>query len=132
MSYPNYLQIAMLAKHKPRTKLAKHIEPSAFVFAFLTHVQEYFKEKNHVFRVLEPLLDSVFIEDKSTTLSLDHVELGELHLFTSSLIYYSPSGLLESLVFNYEGYQEVSIGDYLLLLFEFCAHLFGESFLYAK
>ena len=131
MSYPNYLQIVMLAKHKPRVKMFKYIDSSDFLIAFLNHVQEYFADRNRVFRILEPLLDSTFTEDKSTTLSLDHVELGELHLLSSSLIYYSPSGLLESLVFNYEEYKDFSVGDYTLLLYEFCAHLHGEAFIYA-
>jgi hypothetical protein len=88
-------------------------------------------QTNREFSILEPLLDSYFIEDKSTTLSLDNVELGEFHITESSLIYYSPSGLIESLVFNYEDYPILTIGDYTLILFEFCAHLFGEAYLLA-
>lgn len=132
MSYPNYLQMTMLANHKPRASLHKYIEPSAFIFAFLSHIQEYFAQFDRQFRVLEPLLDSIFAEDTSTTLSLDLVELGELHLISSSLLYYSPSGLLESLVFNYEEYHSFHAGDYVLLLFEFCAILHGEAHLYEK
>lgn len=138
MINPNLSQLHMYVLHNQEAYLHSFIEEEEFIFSFLKHITEHFQQHHALFRILEPLLDPSMTDEQQTVLSIDGVEVGELHLIfnsffnQSSLVYYSPSGLLELFLLEYEDYKNLSCSDYLLLIHEFCALLSGEKTLYEK
>ena len=138
MKNPNLSQLHFYTQHHQEAYLHLFIEEETFIFSFLNHLTEYFRKHQATFRILEPLLDPSMAQEQQTVLSVDGVEVGELHLLfnsffnESSLVYYSPSGLLELFLLEYEDYKTLTCSDYLLLLHEFSALLSGEKELYNK
>ena len=136
MKNPTLSQLHLTARHRPAAVLHAMIAEEEFIFSFLTHLTEHFQQQRVVFRVLQPLLDPSMVQEQETVLSIDGVEVGELHLLfhsifnESSLVYYSPSGLLELFLFEYEDYETLTCADYLLIIHEFAALLQGEKNLY--
>lgn len=136
MKNPNFLQLSFLSRNKPNLKLYKYIDAQNFIYIFLEHLKEVFREKEIPFKILQPLLDPTFQEDKETVFSLSGVEVGSLNLLynsnfgESSLIYFSPSGLLEVLLLNYEEFFHYTISDYVLVVSEFSSILQSQYDLY--
>jgi hypothetical protein len=135
---PNLSQLIFLLNNDKNAYLAKYVSKEDFLFVFIEHLIEFFKKNKSEFNILEPLLDPILEKEQQTILSVDGIEVGELHLLfnsffdESSLVYYSPSGLLELNLFEFEDYIEFEISDYILLINEFAALLMGEKNLYQK
>lgn len=110
----------------------------AFIFSFLEHLTEHFNKQNMVFRILEPLLDPEMEKEQQTVLAINQIEVGELHLLfnsifdETSLVYYSPSGLMELYLLDFHEYESYKLSDYMLLLNEFGALIYGEKLLYDR
>lgn len=138
MKNPTLSQLHLIAHHRKEAMLHALIPEEEFIFSFLNHLTEHFQQQQALFRILEPLLDPSMVQEQETVLSVDGVEVGELHLLfnsffdESSLVYYSPSGLLELFLLEYEDYETLTCSDYLLLIHEFAALLNGEKMLYEK
>jgi ABC-type cobalt transport system substrate-binding protein len=102
----------------------------------LNHLKENFQLQSKEFKVLEPFIDPIFEENSGSSISLNGVEVGEISLLynsnfgESSLIYFSPSGLIESLVFNFEDFYEYTVSDYLLIIYELTGIIESQLKLY--
>lgn len=129
----NLQQVMLLLSNDKNKSIETICSKQDFIFLFLNHLSEYFSSYNMKFKILEPLLDPEFKEEQQTVLSIDNVEVGELFLninsFSdeSSLVYYSPSGLIESIVFDYDKFENYPLSDYLLLVHDFSSYLYGEK-----
>lgn len=138
MKNPTLSQLHFYTHRNQETYLHSLIEEEEFIFSFLKHLMEYFQQHHAHFRILEPLLDPSMTPEQETVLCIDGVEVGELHLLfnsifnVSSLVYYSPSGLLELFLLEFEDYKNLTCSDYLLLIHEFSALLMGEKNLYEQ
>lgn len=137
MDYPSLGQLSLVIKNDTDFKLHRLISKDMFIFAFIDHLKEYFKQINKEFKIMTPLFDPIFKEEQSTNISIDKIELGELNLTfnnslgeLSSLVYYSTSGLLETNLIYFEEYDDYDVSEYLLLLHEFSSTIVGESILY--
>lgn len=134
----NFSQLTFLLRNRTNAKLDKHIDRHNFFLLFITHVQEHLQSLQKDFSILQPIFDPSFKEDSSTTLAINSVEVGDLRLLfnsnygESSLVYFSPSGLIHSTLFEYDTYSDVTLSDYALLIYEFSAMLIGHELLYTN
>lgn len=135
---PNLSQLTLLLNNNKDSYISKFIKIEDFIFTFLNHLQEYFQASNNKFKILEPLLDPEIELEQKTIVGINDTEIGEIHLLSnsllsySSLVYYSPSGLLEVHILDYEDYYELKISEYIILLNEFAYMIEGEKNLYEK
>lgn len=134
----NLSQMLFLLNNQKDSRINTYIEENDFIFVFIDHLSELFSKSNQTFKILEPLLDPELDNEQQTVLSLDSVEVGELHLISNSffddasLVYYSPSGLLELYIIEFDNYPSLLLSEYILLLNEFASVLIGEKQLYEK
>lgn len=138
MKNPNLFQLLFLLRNDKDDFLSRIFDKDEFIFSFIEHLTQHFEKIDMSFTILEPLLDPEIESEQQTVLSIDNVEVGELYLICnsfsdeSSLVYYSPSGLIESYILDYDDFEEFKISDYVLLLNEFGNYLLGEKMLYQK
>lgn len=136
MKNPNLQQINFLLKNKPDVSLYKIIDENNFINIFLSHLTELFTEWEYAFSISEPFLDHSFTNEQSTLLYLNDIEIGDLFLFNNSflpetsLVYYSPSGFLETNLLTLEDVKEMQVSDYIVFVYEFASLLLGQFILY--
>lgn len=136
MKNPNLSQLLFLLNNQKNPNVSKIIPKEDFAFVFIDHLTEHFSKNHMTFRILVPFIDPEMEKEQETVLSIDGIEVGELHLLfnsffdDSSLVYYSPSGLLEIILVEFDSYEDFSVSDYILLLNEVGALLIGEKHLY--
>lgn len=136
MNNPNLSQLLFLLNNQKNPNVSKVIPKEDFAFSFIDHLTEHFSKNRMEFRILIPFIDPELEKEQETVLAIDGIEVGELHLLfnsffdDSSLVYYSPSGLMELFLMEFENYEDFSLSDYILLLNEFAALLIGEKLLY--
>lgn len=134
----NLAQYHLLLQNNTDLPLSQILPLEDFLITFITHLNELFQESELTFKNLEPIITDIPEANQETTLSLNDIELGELFLIhdssylDTSLVYYSPYGLIESTIFRYEDYNNFSISDYVILVKEFSSHLLGEYLMYSQ
>lgn len=136
MEYPNFHQLYLILTNQPSTLISKYVSKDFFIFMFLTHLQSHFSDLNKTLNILEPLLDPELTDEQSTTIAIDDTEVGDINLIhnsffdVSSLVYSPPYSSIETKIFDYEHFEDLTITDYFMLLNEFAAILFGEHIFY--
>jgi hypothetical protein len=134
----NLSQLTMMVANSKDLELSKVIDEKTLIFSFINHLKDYFSKTDQKFLLLEPLLDEELDSEQQTVLSIDGIEVGELLLLTnsffegSSLVHYSPSGLIESTLINSTLFHHYKVSDYLLMIHEFASVLLAEKLLYKK
>lgn len=133
----NLSQLMLLSRNGPDSELSLYYDFANLTEIFFSHIQEFFGFSNIKFEILEPLFSFEFDEpQQSTLISINGTELGELSLFHnsfytfSSLVYYSSTGLLETIVLNESLFLQYSVNNYIALIHEFSSMLLGEKAFY--
>lgn len=138
LNYPNLNQLLLLADNKKNVPLEKLFNKDYFFIMFIEHLYEHFSFMNRHFQILEPLLDPELDDEQFTTVALDDIELGEVSLLNnsffdvSSLVYSSPTRLIQSTLLDFEQFDRLTLSDYLSIMNEFSAILIGEKIYYEK